>query len=1312
MNPNRVWLVAWLLTCCAALPALAVDDGASLRPQAENVALGRSVLFDTPPNYPDTADPADAQQLTDGRLSPATPIWYDKATVAWVLVDPTVFTIDLGQVQPIRGVGLHMGAGQAGVEWPTSIQIYVSDDGQRYSHVGNLMDLLVQRPPATGYAAFWLVTDRLETHGRFVKFVCSPINLGNGAYIMVDEVEVYRGDPAWLSRALVWPEAPTQWRANWGEIQWQDQAGSTAPAERPRPLLLIDGSVERGRDVVLQQAVTSGDGITFTLQGEAGFPRSMSWIGQLAKPMSTANCRYAVVTFQAEGLRRTYEPRPLVALQGVNDKTAANEVTLLEVNMAMNDGLTHTLLKPLPEGFTLQQFKVMVPTESDAPRLTLQRLELLAEAPEVFSGETAATASAREGLQPVELGAALNGSPTGWYERVMARYGVALDGARTLAPGMAQVSGIPFAIAQRDRNLAVMPESPEHNERVQFCGQTVDSRNLGPVSRDDTLTVSVDASAREAFLLLGVAAPPVQQRYGIPNAPLRLDDIECLSVDLNYDRGNTETAFPYSLADRACCVPARELGAYAVAVDPTRRLKKITLRTNQFGLNFALAGVTLNTGPKALVPELVSPTTPERTAPRPAPPTRPVAVSHQGQRLTLSNRWYEYSFDLSQGFTLDRLVSRANPAAVKLSPSSGLRVRVGDTIYTGRCFNAETVRTTATSAELKLTSLRPELPLELSVRITANDSPELRFETRMTNRGDKPLAAELCLPAVADLTVGDLGHTRLFFPQYRAVDTAEPMALRAPYGPEFSVQFMDVYSRPAGVGLMIRSDNREQRMADFTLRKDDGGVSGGVCFPAEYNQLEPGASRAYPPVSLLAHNGDFHQALGLYRDWVRSWYQPVKTQDEPWFLSAFDLQCYRTSEKLNWREAGVPGFISADKQRMFTDETFALEEKRLGHVPDMIHFYNWTYDDQKNHDEYGAYATPLAYEQVGGLDFFRRGIADMQSRWQRPVSLYTLNDRFRKSALPDAALAEALTAAATYVQPDEDTSAGLRGTRQADGIVFPPFGHPRWRDFFIADILKMQRDTGCQLVYMDVMPRFSHLKGYQGITPREDDMTVVQHIREGLPDEVALWSEYPFTDVASQWADGCLQYYFLDLNQTFARRYNRSDRADSLFMEMPLNVGRYALPRYRTICLPGGIEGGNKPSQVDAVFVNGEVFHEDTFRQHHSRLQAKINRSYVVKHQYGDCFTSDNPIPWADTAAAGLTANLFPGRNRNVWTIYNGRSRTYSGTVLVVPHHAGATYRDAWNDAPLTPVIEKGTARIALTLGPQQPGCVVQEWGP
>ena len=72
---------------------------------------------------------------------------------------------------------------------------------------------------------------------------------------------------------------------------------------------------------------------------------------------------------------------------------------------------------------------------------------------------------------------------------------------------------------------------------------------------------------------------------------------------------------------------------------------------------------------------------------------------------------------------------------------------------------------------------------------------------------------------------------------------------------------------------------------------------------------------------------------------------------------------------------------------------------------------------------------------------------------------------------------------------------------------------------------------------------------------------------------------------------------------------------------------------------------------------------------------------------------------------------LLPAEKKEVWTLYNARMTTVRGTVLEVPHVAGARYRDLWNDRDLTPRIVGGQALLDLKLDPQGLGCVVQMRG-
>ena len=177
------------------LAAVQLAAAAEIQRPGENVALGKSYKLDPRPTYVYCTDPADATQLTDGKYTRGY-FWTQKSTVGWQNVNTATITLDLGAVQPIRGVSFNTAAGVAGVEWPNDIGILVSDDGQKYFMAGELVGLDVPHggPPREGYAVHRYWTDALQTHGRYVKLVIAP----GGPFVFADEIEVYKGEAGWL----------------------------------------------------------------------------------------------------------------------------------------------------------------------------------------------------------------------------------------------------------------------------------------------------------------------------------------------------------------------------------------------------------------------------------------------------------------------------------------------------------------------------------------------------------------------------------------------------------------------------------------------------------------------------------------------------------------------------------------------------------------------------------------------------------------------------------------------------------------------------------------------------------------------------------------------------------------------------------------------------------------------------------------------------------------------------------------------------------------------------------------------------------
>jgi hypothetical protein len=155
----------------------------------KNLALGKKVSLYPSPNYALCKDADDSKQLTDGKYSKGS-FWTQKGTVGWTRRGTVSVTVDLGKIYPISGFSWDCAAGRAGVEWPNVILIMVSDDGEKYYPVGDLIAFSAERKVGPkGFQIFNYVTKNIKTYGRYVKFM----TISSGPYIFVDEVEVFAG---------------------------------------------------------------------------------------------------------------------------------------------------------------------------------------------------------------------------------------------------------------------------------------------------------------------------------------------------------------------------------------------------------------------------------------------------------------------------------------------------------------------------------------------------------------------------------------------------------------------------------------------------------------------------------------------------------------------------------------------------------------------------------------------------------------------------------------------------------------------------------------------------------------------------------------------------------------------------------------------------------------------------------------------------------------------------------------------------------------------------------------------------------------
>ncbi|MEN6548528.1 MAG: discoidin domain-containing protein, partial [Armatimonadia bacterium] len=166
-------------------------------PPGPNIALHKPYALDPAPNYGDCSLDEKHVLLTDGEYTKGY-FWVQKTSVGWVNKQPIAIVFDLGQVEPIAGLSFNTAAGVAGVVWPASLRIMVSDDRKQWTVVGDLVVMSNKRwaPAPKPYSVHRFATGDLQARGRYVALIVDQT-----PYAVVDEIEIYQGPQSLLTQA-------------------------------------------------------------------------------------------------------------------------------------------------------------------------------------------------------------------------------------------------------------------------------------------------------------------------------------------------------------------------------------------------------------------------------------------------------------------------------------------------------------------------------------------------------------------------------------------------------------------------------------------------------------------------------------------------------------------------------------------------------------------------------------------------------------------------------------------------------------------------------------------------------------------------------------------------------------------------------------------------------------------------------------------------------------------------------------------------------------------------------------------------------
>lgn len=183
----------------ASILAMLIPCALRAETAPNNIALHRPYELSVEPNHSSCTDPGDKTQLTDGVKVEKGVMWEDPRCVGWNYIHkPVSITIDLGEDQPIGGISFRSAATGA-YGFPTSLAISVSTDGQAFHVVGDLVRLEESWLLKDGtYAVHTYRTTVLSTHGRYVRVT----GISSGLVLFCDEIEVYKGEDAWLQQPI------------------------------------------------------------------------------------------------------------------------------------------------------------------------------------------------------------------------------------------------------------------------------------------------------------------------------------------------------------------------------------------------------------------------------------------------------------------------------------------------------------------------------------------------------------------------------------------------------------------------------------------------------------------------------------------------------------------------------------------------------------------------------------------------------------------------------------------------------------------------------------------------------------------------------------------------------------------------------------------------------------------------------------------------------------------------------------------------------------------------------------------------------
>ena len=379
--------------------------------------------------------------------------------------------------------------------------------------------------------------------------------------------------------------------------------------------------------------------------------------------------------------------------------------------------------------------------------------------------------------------------------------------------------------------------------------------------------------------------------------------IDVLQVELQYADGFRERIFPTPVNWQPLLpygvgkppLPNRVVTAYMLQPSHNSPISQIVFCDGAIQAGWAIFSVSYKLGsPLPIATPEAKKVESKKITPVPA------RLFHSDKGTSLKNSYFCITFDNKVGAIKElnsplcgKLITEKNP-----SPLFAIQKEDGEVLYSDYfALKSQKARQLKDGIAINLVYAHEKLKgIEVSVNIQAGKSGTMEWQIELRNNSDKALKIRPIFPLLDGLYLGD--KVGWFFPQRGGAVSELPIEGLASYGGMAWLQLLDIF-RQEGGGIYIRCDDTEGLYKIFALRwnpSEDASPRRVADIPKPVHPVAPWRSKVgvhlsiqflpqeispkmswlSPQATISIHEGDWHKAIADYKNWLKTWWKPIR----------------------------------------------------------------------------------------------------------------------------------------------------------------------------------------------------------------------------------------------------------------------------------------------------------------------------------------------------------------------------------------------------------------------------------------------------